>query len=156
MKLRPEKIVFHRSLTLREAVDAYTILREIIDPKSINDNYFYVYVRKNLDLHIETVSDIEVYWCATKLEIDDRQALLCLVEYPYFWESLKDMLYYNGINDYKRFSVFTKNDLMGTGNRTWDEYLGENEIDATEFFRDILLVEDIVSVIQMDDEEEEI
>ena len=43
-----------------------------------------------------------------------------------------------------------------TPNRTWDEYLGENEIDATEFFRDILLVEDIVSVIQMDDEEEEI
>ena len=154
MKLRPEKIMFDKPLNLKESVAAFTILKEVIDPASIKDNYFYVYVKDNYDLFIESVADIEVYWFANKLQVDDREALLCLVEFPSFWETLKDILYINGINNYKRYTVFTKNDLMGTGNRTWEEYLGENDADAWEFYRDILLVQDIVSIIEMDDEEE--
>jgi hypothetical protein len=96
-----------------------------------------------------------VYWLAEKLNSTDRDALMCLMEYPYFWETLKDILYDNKINDYKRYSVFTKNDLMGSGNRTWEEYLGEDYKDAEEFFQDILLIEDVISIIEIEDEEEE-
>jgi len=155
MRLDAKKIVFNRPLDLEEAVRVFTIMKEVIDYSTIDDNYFYVYVKKDLDIFIETISDIEVFWLADRLGIDDRQSLVCLIEYPYFWENLKDILYYNKINNYKRYTVFTKNDLMGEGNRTWEEYLGESHEEAVEFFRDILLIDDVISVIEMDDEEEE-
>jgi hypothetical protein len=155
MRLDAKKIVFNRPLDLEEAVRVFTIMKEVIDYSTIDDNYFYVYVKKDLDIFIETISDIEVFWLADRLGIDDRQALVCLIEYPYFWENLKDILFYNKINNYKRYTVFTKNDLMGEGNRTWEEYLGESHEEAVEFFRDILLIDDVISVIEMDDEEEE-
>ena len=155
MRLDAKKIVFNRPLDLEEAVRVFTIMKEVIDYSTIDDNYFYVYVKKDLDIFIETISDIEVFWLADRLGIDDRQALVCLIEYPYFWENLKDILFYNKINNYKRYTVFTKNDLMGEGNRTWEEYLGESHEEAVEFFRDILLIDGVISVIEMDDEEEE-
>jgi len=155
MKLDPKKIVFNKALNLEEAIRVFSVLMEVIDSSSMDDNYFYVYVRDDFDLFVETVSDIEVYWLAEKLNSTDRDALMCLMEYPYFWETLKDILYDNKINDYKRYSVFTKNDLMGSGNRTWEEYLGEDYKDAEEFFQDILLIEDVISIIEIEDEEEE-
>jgi len=155
MRLDAKKIVFNKALDLEEAAKVFIILKETLDLSLIKDNYFYVYIRKDLDLFIETLSDIEVYWLADKLSITDRQAVICLIEYPYFWEGLKDMLHLNSINNYKRYTVFTKNDLMGEGNRTWEEYLGESHEEAVEFFRDILLIDDVISVIEMDDEEEE-
>lgn len=155
MKLNGDKIVFNRVLDLKEAVKVFSILREIIDYSLIKDNYHYVFVKDDMDIFIETISDIEVYWVADRLGINDKQAVICLMEYPDFWENLKDHLYNCGINNYKRYTVFTKADLMGEGNRTWDEYIGESEEEATEFFRDILLIDDVISVIQMDDEEEE-
>ena len=155
MRLQVEKIVFNKPLELSDAIRAYSILKEIIDSSEIKDNYFYVFIKENYDLYVETVPDLEVFWIADRLGISDRQAVLCLMEYPSFWDSLKDLLYLCKINDFKRYSVFTKNDLMGTGNRTWEEYIGESEEDAKEFYEHILLVDDIISIIKMDDEEEE-
>jgi hypothetical protein len=57
-----------------------------------------------------------------------------------------------GINNLKRYSVFTKGDLMGTDDRTWEEYIGEDESDALQFYTDILLIQDILSIIESEDE----
>jgi len=57
-----------------------------------------------------------------------------------------------GINNLKKYSVFTKGDLMGTDDRTWEEYIGEDENDALQFYTDILLIEDILSIIESEDE----
>tara|TARA_B100000902_G_scaffold43254_1_gene50960 strand:+ start:4557 stop:5030 length:474 start_codon:yes stop_codon:yes gene_type:complete len=155
LRLRSEKIVFNKPLELSDAIKALTALKEIVDVSEIKDNYLYVFVKENYDLYIETIPDIEVLWTAERLGITDRQAVVCLMEYPSFWDSLKDLLYLSKINNFNRYSVFTKNDLMGTGSRTWEEYIGESEEDAREFYEHILLIEDIVSIIKMDDEEEE-
>jgi len=155
LRLKSEKIVFNKPLELSDAVKALAALKEIVSVSEIKDNYLYVFVKENHDLYIETIPDIEVLWIADRLGVSDRQAVVCLMEYPGFWDSLKDLLYLCKINNFKRYSVFTKNDLMGTGNRTWEEYIGESEEDAREFYEHILLVDDIVSIIKMDDEEEE-
>ena len=155
MRLDAKKIVFNRPLELDDAIKVFSAMKEVVDYSTMDDNYFYVYVKKDLDIFIETISDTEVIWLADRLGVNDRQALICLIEYPYFWENLKDFLHMNQINNYKRYTVFTKNDLMGEGSRTWEEYLGESQEEAVEFFRDILLIDDVISVIEMDDEEEE-
>jgi hypothetical protein len=152
MKLDPKKIVFNRKLTLSEAVKAYTILNEILLLDDNESHYYYVIIKDQFDIFIETINDVEVYWLANKLQVTDRQAVLCLCEYPTFWEDLKDHLYMCGINDYKRYSVFTKGDLMGTDDRTWEEYIGSDENDAMQFYTDILLIDDIISVIEIEDE----
>ena len=152
MKLDPKKIVFNRKLTLSEAVKAYTILNEILLLDDNESHYYYVIIKDQFDIFIETINDVEVYWLAKKLQVTDRQAVLCLCEYPTFWEDLKDHLYMCGINDYKRYSVFTKGDLMGTDDRTWEEYIGSDENDAMQFYTDILLIDDIISVIEIEDE----
>jgi len=152
MKLDPKKIVFNRKLTLSEAVKAYTILNEILLLDDRESHYYYVIIKDQFDIFIETINDVEVYWLANKLQVTDRQAVLCLCEYPTFWEDLKDHLYMCGINDYKRYSVFTKGDLMGTDDRTWEEYIGSDENDAMQFYTDILLIDDIISVIEIEDE----
>jgi len=153
--LQADKIVFNKPLDLIDVIKALSSIKESIDVSLIDNNYFYVFIKDDFDLYVEPVPDTEVYWTANMLNINDRQAVICLMEYPGFWESLKDILYYCRINDYKRYSVFTKNDLMGSGNRVWEDYIGENEEEAKEFFRDILMVEDVISVINRDDEEEE-
>ena len=56
------------------------------------------------------------------------------------------------INGYKKYSVFTKGDLMGTDDRTWDQYIGSDEEDALQFYTEILLIDDIISVIESEDE----
>ena len=152
MKLDPKKIVFNRKLSLSEAVKAYTILNEILLLDDNESHYYYVIIKDQFDIFIETINDVEVYWLANKLQVTDRQAVLCLCEYPTFWEDLKDHLYMCGINDYKRYSVFTKGDLMGTDDRTWEEYIGSDENDAMQFYTDILLIDDIISVIEIEDE----
>ena len=152
MKLDPKKIVFNRKLTLSEAVKAYTILNEILLLDDLESHYYYVIIKDQFDIFIETINDVEVYWLANKLQVTDRQAVLCLCEYPTFWEDLKDHLYMCGINDYKRYSVFTKGDLMGTDDRTWEEYIGSDENDAMQFYTDMLLIDDIISVIEIEDE----
>lgn len=153
-RVDPKKIVFNRKLSLAEAVQAYSILVETLGHDRDESMYYYVIVEKDFieNLFIEAVSPEEVHWMANKLSITDRQALVCIIEYPSFWEDLKDHLYVCGINNYKRFSVFTKNDLMGEGNRTWEEYVGKDEDDAYYFYSKILLIEDIVSIIEMEDE----
>lgn len=151
MSLDPKKIVFSRKLSVDEAVKAYLILTETIDSKE-EDLYYYIIVEENFDLFIEAISSDEVYWMANKLSVEDRHAVICIIEYPSFWEDLKDHLYNCGINDYKRYQVFTKNDLMGKGSRVWEEYLGESEEDAYTFYKKILMIEDIVSIIEMEDE----
>ena len=152
MKLDPKRIVFNKSLTLSEAVRAYTILNETLFLDDQDSQYYYIIIRDEFDIFIETISDVEVYWIANKLEITDREAVMCLCEYPTFWDNLKDHLYMCGINDYKKYSVFTKGDLMGTDDRTWEEYIGEDESDALQFYTEILLIEDILSVIESEDE----
>jgi L-rhamnose mutarotase len=152
MKLDPKKIVFNRKLTLSEAIKAYTILNETLFLDDRDSHYYYVIIKNEFDIFIETINDVEVYWFANKLEVTDRQAVMCLCEYPTFWENLKDHLYMCGINDYKRYSVFTKGDLMGTDDRTWEEYIGSDENDAMQFYTDILLIDDIISVIEIEDE----
>jgi hypothetical protein len=152
MKLDPKKIVFNRKLSLSEAVQAYTILNETLFLDDRESHYYYVIIKDQFDIFIETLNDVEVYWLANKLQVTDRQAVLCLCEYPTFWEDLKDHLYMCGINDYKRYSVFTKGDLMGTDDRTWEEYIGSDEDDAMQFYTDILLIDDIISVIEIEDE----
>ena len=153
MKLDPKKIVFNRKLSLSEAVQAYTILNETLFLDEQDAYYYYVIIKNEFDVFIETLNDTEVYWLANKLGVTDRQAVVCLCEYPTFWEDLKDHLYMCGINDYKRYSVFTKGDLMGTDDRTWEEYIGEDENDAKEFYSDILLIQDIISVIEQTEDE---
>lgn len=152
MKLDPKKVVFNRKLTLTEAVRAYTILNETLILDNQEDYYYYVIIRDDFDIFIETLQNVIVYWLANKLEITDRQAVMCLCEYPTYWEDLKDHLYNCGINNYKRYSVFTKGDLMGTDDRQWEEYVGEDEEDAREFFTNILLIQDIISIIESEDE----
>jgi L-rhamnose mutarotase len=152
MKLDPKKIVFNRKLSMSEAVKAYTILNETLFLDDRESHYYYVIIKDQFDIFIETLNDVEVYWLANKLQVTDRQAVLCLCEYPTFWEDLKDHLYMCGINDYKRYSVFTKGDLMGTDDRTWEEYIGSDEDDAMQFYTDILLIDDIISVIEIEDE----
>src|SRR6056300_571513 len=148
MKLDPKKVVFNKKLTLTEAVRAYTILNETLMLDNQEMYYYYVFIRNDFDIFIETIENVEVYWLANKLEVTDRQAVMCLCEYPTFWENLKDHLYLCEINDYKRYSVFTKGDLMGTDDRTWEEYVGKDEEDAMQFYTDILLIDDIISVIE--------
>ena len=155
MRLRAEKVVFNKALTLEEGIKVFSILKEVIDPASVDDNYFYVYVRKDYDIFIETVSELEVFWIANKLGVSDKQGLICLMEYPYFWENLKDHLHNCRINNFKRYMAFTKADLMGESNTSWEEYMGESNQDAHEFFSDILMMEDVISVIEVNDEEEE-
>jgi hypothetical protein len=152
MKLDPKRIVFNRRLSLSEAVKAYTILNETLFLDDHDLYYYYVIVKNDFDIFIETINDVEVYWLANKLEITDRQAVMCLCEYPTFWEDLKDHLYMCDINDYKKYSVFTKGDLMGTDDRTWDQYIGSDEEDALQFYTEILLIDDIISVIESEDE----
>ncbi len=152
MKLDPKKVVFNKKLTLTEAVRAYTILNETLMLDNQEMYYYYVFIRDEFDIFIETIENVEVYWLANKLEVTDRQAVMCLCEYPTFWENLKDHLYLCEINDYKRYSVFTKGDLMGTDDRTWEEYVGKDEEDAREFFTNILMIQDIISIIQSEDE----
>ena len=152
MKLDPKRIVFNRKLTLTEAVKAYTILNETLSLDDHNLYYYYVILKNDFDIFIESINDVEVYWLANKLEITDRQAVMCLCEYPTFWEDLKDHLYMCGINNLKKYSVFTKADLMGTDDRTWEEYIGSDEEDALQFYTDILLIEDILSIIELEDE----
>ena len=41
---------------------------------------------------------------------------------------------------------------MGTDDRTWEEYIGSDENDAMQFYTDILLIDDIISVIEIEDE----
>jgi hypothetical protein len=41
---------------------------------------------------------------------------------------------------------------MGTDDRTWEEYVGKDEEDAREFFTNILMIQDIISIIQSEDE----
>ena len=153
MKLDPKKIVFNRKLTLEEAIRAYAVLNEVLTTGMQDSLYYYVVVRSDFDLYIESLDDIEVYWVANKLEVTDREAVVCICEYPTFWEDLKDHLYLCEINDYKRYSVFTKGDLLGTDDRTWEEYIGESEQDAMEFYSDILLIQDIISVIEQTEDE---
>jgi len=152
MKLDPKRIVFNRRLSLTEAVKAYTILNETLFLDDHDSYYYYVIVKNDFDIFIETINDVEVYWLANKLEITDRQAVMCLCEYPTFWEDLKDHLYMCDINGYKKYSVFTKGDLMGTDDRTWDQYIGSDEEDALQFYTEILLIDDIISVIESEDE----
>ena len=152
MKLDPKRVVFNRRLSLTEAVKAYTILNETLFLDDHDSHYYYVILKNDFDIFIETINDVEVYWLANKLEITDRQAVMCLCEYPTFWEDLKDHLYMCDINSYKRYSVFTKGDLMGTDDRTWEQYVGSDEQDALQFYTDILLIDDIISVIELEDE----
>lgn len=152
MKLDPKRIVFNRKLTLTEAVKAYTILNGTLSLDDHDSYYYYIILKNDFDIFIESINDVEVYWLANKLEITDRQAVMCLCEYPNFWEDLKDHLYICGINDFKRYSVFTKGDLIGSDERTWVEYIGSDEEDALQFYTDILLIDDIISVIEIEDE----
>jgi hypothetical protein len=151
MRLNPKKIVFNQKISLSEAINVYKILLEVIEEWD-ESLYYYVYIKKDFDIFIETIHQDEVYWLASKLSVDDRDAVVCLMEFPSFWEDLKDHLYNCSINDYKRYSVFTKSDLMGSEDRTWEEYLGDNEEDAYIFFNSVLMIEDIVSIIELDDE----
>lgn len=152
MSLDPKKVVFNRRLSLAEAVNVYSILMETLREGGDEDTYYYVSVGEDTDLFIEGISSDEVYWMARKLSVEDKHAVTALIEYPAFWDGLKDHLYNCGINDYKRYQVFTKNDLMGEGTRVWEEYLGESEEDAYEFFSKVLMIEDIVSILEMEDE----
>lgn len=155
MKLDPKKIVFNKPLTLSQAIQAYTILTEVINEDDIEDKFLYVYIKNDFDLFVESLEDSEVKWIARKLGVEDRDAVMCLMEYPYFWENLKDHLYNCRINGYKRYSVFTKADLVGDWDRTWEEYIGESEEDAYEFYKKILKIKKIVSILEMNDDEEE-
>jgi len=154
MRLDPKRVVFNRKLSLTEAVQAYSILVDTLKDSKDKGMYYYVIVQLDFidNLFVEAVAPEEVHWLANKLSVDDRQALVCIMEFPSFWEDLKDHLYNCEINNYKRFSVFTKNDLMGEGNRVWEEYIGEDEEDAYYFYSNILLIQDIVSIIEMEDE----
>jgi hypothetical protein len=52
MKLDPKKIVFNKALNLEEAIRVFSVLMEVIDSSSMDDNYFYVYVRDDFDLFV--------------------------------------------------------------------------------------------------------
>ena len=105
-------------------------------------------------MYIEAILSNEVDWVVSEMGITPRESVVMMCEYPTFYETLKEHLYNCGINGYKRFSVFTKSDLTGEGDRTWEDFIGYSEEDATKFYRDVLLVKDIVSIIEHDDEEE--
>lgn len=155
MRLDPKKIVFNKPMSLSQAIKAYSILDEVIDATQLGDDYIYVHIKEGFSFNVETIEKNEVDWLSKELGVTDREAVICIIEYPGYLEDLKDHLYNCRINGYKRYSVFTKADIMGDWDQTWEEYIGVSEDDARFFFKNILKVDGIVSILEMDDEEED-
>jgi hypothetical protein len=155
MKLDAKKVVFSKPISLYEAALIYSSIAEEYNKEGGLDNfYYYVGIEDTANVYIEAILSTEVNWVSKELDITPRESVVMLCEYPDFYETLKDHLYNCGINDYKRFSVFTESDIMGEGSRVWEDYIGRTQEDAMEFYRDILLIKDIVSIIEHDEEEE--
>lgn len=155
MKINTDKIVLECFLTDDEIIKVAPYIRRSIKNEELLENFIYIYADSIYSIVIHTIPDVDVYWLAGKLEVEDRESVMCLSNFQGFWSELKDVLYLNKINDYKRYGVFTKGDLIGSGERTWEEYVGESEEDAMEYFSDILEIKDIQSIIEIRDEEEE-
>jgi len=155
MKLDAKKVVFSRPISLYEAALIYSsITNEYAEDPSSNNYYYYVGIDSIANVFIESLPSVEVEWVSKEMNITNRESVIMLCEYPNFYELLKDHLYNCGINGYKRYSVFTKSDLIGDNDRTWEDFIGYSEEEAMVFYKDILMIKDIISVIKHDDEEE--
>ena len=152
MNFDPNKIVLNRVLTVEEGLAVYHIMRQLLEQDEDNMFYYYISVTEESHIDVQSIRSEEVNWLAKKLDVKPRDAVICICEYEGFWEDLKDILHYNDINDYKRYFVFTKSDIIGEGDQEFTEYIGTSEEEAMEFYRDILMIDDIVSVIEDDNE----
>ena len=156
MRLDPKKILTSRRFNTEEVLSAYEIMRNLMDAKDADEFYYYIDTDKNGMAHVFVTGIYEVEWLAKKLNCRPKQALMCINEYPGFWEELKDTLNSVGVSGYdKRFLVFTKRDLMNDSNNfgSHEEYVGDSKEDAMEYFKKVLGVADVISIIE--DEEEE-
>lgn len=152
MNFDPKKIVLNRVLTVEEGLAVYHIMRDILSKDEDGEFYYYITVTEDSLIDVQSVRSVEVDWLSKKMNIKKREAVICICEFDGFWEDLKDILHFNQINDYKRYFVFTKEDILGEGDQDFTEYIGTSEEDAMEFYRDVMMVENIVSVMPDEDE----
>jgi hypothetical protein len=72
---------------------------------------FYIYV--NLDtedggIEIVNYPSKSIQVIAKTLECTDREALYCCATFPGFLSEIRDILYWNGINDLRKYIVITE------------------------------------------------
>lgn len=155
MRLDPKKILTSKTFSVEEVLSAYSIMMKLMEAKDADKFYYYIDTDNEGFAHVFVTNVEEVEWLAKKLNCKPKQALMCINEYPGFWDDLKDILNLVGVSGYdKRFFVFTERDLFSDefNPNSHEEYVGESKEDAMEYFRDVVNISDIISIIE--DEEE--
>jgi len=154
MKLNQNRVVFSRDLDEQKAYLVYSSLEDVLDKYNTNNNYFFIDLDIDFGVSIISYDPDEIQWLARELGCTDRESVICVYYYDGFLEDLKDVLYINGINDYKRYYVVTKEELLSGKDIDYGDYIGKSKEDAMFYFENIVGAPEIIS-IQQDYEEEE-
>jgi hypothetical protein len=154
MSIDQSKIVFSRELSEDNAYRIYSSVTDVLEKYNTNNNYFFIDLEVDFGVNIISYDSDEVQWLSNQLECTDREAVVCIYYYDGFLEDLKDVLYINGINDYKKYYVVTKAELIDGTDINYGDYIGKSKEDAFYYFENIVGAPEIVS-IQEDYEEEE-
>ncbi|MEJ6794604.1 MAG: hypothetical protein QNK68_06305 [Flavobacteriales bacterium] len=153
MKLNQNRIVLSRDLDEDKAFLVYSSLENVLNRYNTNNNYFLIDLDVDFGVSVITYDPDEIQWLARELGCTDREAVICVYYYDGFLEDLKDVLYINGINDYKRYYVVTKEELLDGKDVDYGDYIGKSKEDAFFYFENIVGASEIIS-IQEDYEEE--
>jgi hypothetical protein len=153
MKLNQSRIIISRDLDEDKAYLVYSSLEDVLKRYNNNNNYFFIDLEVDFGVSVIAYEPDEIHWLARELECTDREAVICVYYYDGFLEDLKDVLYINGINDYKRYYVVTKEELLGGKDIDYGDYIGKSKEDAFFYFENIVGAPEIIS-IQEDYEEE--
>lgn len=91
-----------------EVVEDY--IRSLIY-KRIDVANFYIYVKldtKGEGIEIQTYPENSIEALANELDCSRKDALYCVGKFPGFLQELRGTLYWNDINDLKKFLITTK------------------------------------------------
>lgn len=150
MNSSTDRVVFNRDLDPQEYVTISIFMMGYLSKYSDHDLYYYVEVKESLDLNITTFEASEIQWQANELMCTDQQALIAVCEYDGFYEEVLITLWENGIGDYNRYVVQTKESIISDEEPPF--CIAKTEEDAYHYFANILHLEDILTVREDNEE----
>ena len=154
MDLNLNRIVISNGLTDAEYRDISFAILSLMSSGKIEKDYHYVYVDKKTGVNVISLAENEVFWQSKRLNCTDKEAVVSIIEYEGFYESLSTLLYDQGIGGYKKFNCITKEIVISNDLDPYVCYETDMRY-AKYYFESILRLEEIISIYE-DEEEEKI
>lgn len=145
MTFDPNKIYITRTLSVEEGLAVYDALKTLIERDGNDKHYYYVDVDYDSKIKIDTISSIQVDWLAKKLECEQKDALISVIQYPAFYDDLYSLLYRIGINDIKRYEVMTDS---SDDDSDWGYHFDESKENAIHFFKNIIKIPNFITALE--------